>query len=124
VISNHSQLRDAVMDCDRHTIKEFLLVESFVYSPEMKMLEDFRNKAAFHYDRFLPIENLNKIKGELPDHPFAYSMGHDGLDWHYELGDMVMIVCLYGTFSSKTKTIQSRRSVGKRSRKLLCGSRK
>jgi|ERR1700722_7095733 len=90
VISEHPQLRDAVMDCDRHTVEEFLLVESFAHSPEMAILKDFRDKAAFHYDRFLPIENLNKIKEELPDHPFAYSMGHDGLDWHYELGDMVM----------------------------------
>ena len=84
------KLRDMVMDCDRHTIEGFLLVEKFVESPEMDIPEDFRNKAAFHYDRFLPIENLNKIKEELPDHPFAYCMGRDGLDWHYELGDMVM----------------------------------
>jgi hypothetical protein len=48
VISEHPQLRDTVMDCDRRTIEEFLLIESFVKSPEMEILEDFRNKAAFH----------------------------------------------------------------------------
>jgi hypothetical protein len=84
------KLRDLVMNCDKHTIEEFLQVESFSNSSEMEILEDFRNRAAFHYDRRLPVENLHKIKEELPDRPFAYSMGQDGLDWHYELGDMVM----------------------------------
>jgi hypothetical protein len=84
------QLRNLVMNCDDHTIAEFMLIESFSNSPEMEILENLRNKAAFHYDRCLPVENLHKIKEELPDHPFAYSMGQDGLDWHYELGDMVM----------------------------------
>jgi hypothetical protein len=99
VISKHPQLRDAVMDCDQHTIEEFLLVELFVKSPEMEMLEDFRNKAAFHYDRELPIKNLKKLTKKRPhdedseeqsDTPYACSMGHDGLDWHFELGDAVM----------------------------------
>ncbi len=89
VISEHPQLRDAVMGCNRHTIKEFLLVESFVKSTEMEILEDFRNKAAFHYDRELPIKNLKKLTKKRPhdeeleeqsDTPYACSMGHDGLD--------------------------------------------
>ncbi len=89
-MAKNPKLREMVMDCDQRTVEEFLRVESFIDSPEMDILEDFRNKAAFHYDRYLPVENLNQITKELPDHPFAYSMGHDGLDWHYELGDMVM----------------------------------
>jgi hypothetical protein len=90
VISEYSQLRDAVMNCDRQTIEAFLLVEAYANSPELDILEDFRNKAAFHYDRCLPIENLKKITKERPDQPYAYSMGHDGLDWHFELADAVM----------------------------------
>jgi hypothetical protein len=84
------QLRDMVMDCDQRIIDNFMVVERFVESPELEILECFRNMAAFHYDRELPIETLNKIKDELPYHPFACSLGDNGLDWHFELGDMVM----------------------------------
>jgi hypothetical protein len=80
VLSEHPKFRDAVMDCDGQTIDEFLLIESILKSPEMAILENLRNKAAFHYDRLLPIENLKEILKELPDQAFAYSMGDDGLD--------------------------------------------
>lgn len=90
VISEHASLRDAVMSCDGRTISSFKRVESFIYSKEMNILEDFRNKAAFHYDRSLPVENLHETAREMPDYPFVYSMGHDGLDWHYELADAVI----------------------------------
>jgi hypothetical protein len=90
IISNDSRLRDAVMSCDWRIIDEFLKIESFTKSPEMNMLECFRNKAAFHYDRNLPIQNLHRVVEKLPDELFAYSMGEDGLDWHFELGDAVM----------------------------------
>jgi hypothetical protein len=78
------------MDCEKSTVEAFLLVESFVNSSDFDILDELRNKAAFHYDRRLPIDNLHNLMKERPDQPYAYSMGTDGLDRHFELADAVM----------------------------------
>ncbi|HEY6521654.1 MAG TPA: hypothetical protein VIZ19_20125, partial [Roseiarcus sp.] len=105
--------------CERQTIDEFLLVESFSKSPEMAILKDFRNQAAFHYDRELPIKNLKKLTKKRPhdedskdqsDTPYACSMGHDGLDWHFELGDAVMSnMVIYDIFKQDYPKSEERR---------------
>jgi hypothetical protein len=99
LISESPPLREAVMDCERRTVEAFVLVESFVKSSDFAILNKLRNKAAFHYDIDLPIKNLKRLAKKRPDDeeseeqsdvPYACSMGPDGLDYHFELGDMVM----------------------------------
>jgi len=44
----------------------------------------------FHYDAELAIKALKRINQKFPRHRFTYSLGDDPLDWHFELGDLVV----------------------------------
>jgi hypothetical protein len=64
-------------------------VVAFISSKDFKFLEDIRNRAAFHYDRQLPLLVLNQIVRNYPQDVSSYSLGHETLDWYFELGDKV-----------------------------------
>jgi hypothetical protein len=93
IISQTPRFRAAVYECDGPTIEAFETVEQFTKSKEeLDMLDNFRNKVGFHYDWSLSGETLR----EVADHDttrasvWAYSMGTEPLDWHFELADAVM----------------------------------
>lgn len=90
IISRYSFVRDMVMRCDPRTVADFLKIEEFAKSPDMAIMKDFRNMAAFHYDRRLPIESLKALEEKQSDRYYTGSMGDDGLDWYFELGGATM----------------------------------
>jgi hypothetical protein len=57
-------------------------------SHDYKILGRIRNKATFHYDGKLSLHALEQIDEQFPGHASAYSLGHDPLDWYFELGDL------------------------------------
>jgi hypothetical protein len=89
-ISRVSDLRAAVDRCDAQTVEAFQSLDDFVRSPEMKILDRFRNRAAFHYDRQLPERHVREIALQSPDAIWSYSMGSEPLDWRFELAEAVM----------------------------------
>jgi hypothetical protein len=89
-ISRVPDLRAAVDRCDAQTIDAYQALDTFIRSPEMKILDRFRNRAAFHYDRQLPERHLREIARHSPDAVWSYSMGSEPLDWHFELADAVV----------------------------------
>ena len=46
------------------------------------------NNATFHYDAKLALRAAEQISNKLPDHVSMYSLGHDPLDWYFEVGDL------------------------------------
>jgi hypothetical protein len=88
-IDKRPSLKRLVEQCDVKTGNSFATVVAFLSSKEFKILGDIRNRAAFHYDRQLPLLVLNQIVKNHPDDVCPYSMGHETLDWYFELGDKV-----------------------------------
>jgi hypothetical protein len=89
-ISKSPHLRSAVDDCDETTVRDFRTVEEFVNSSEMDLVKDFRNLAAFHYDKTRPGKCLGEIAAAEPSRSWSYSMGTESLDWHFELADAIV----------------------------------
>lgn len=89
-ISRVTALKAAVDRCDARTVAAYQALDTFIRSPEMKTLDRFRNRAAFHYDRQLPERHLREIAQHSPDAIWSYSMGSEPLDWRFELADAVM----------------------------------
>ena len=54
------------------------------------MLCRIRNNASFHYDGRLAVRALEQIDKKFQGHAFTYSLGHDPLDWFFELGDLTL----------------------------------
>lgn len=89
-ISQSSTLKAAVDRCDAQTIQAFRDLESFIASPESKVLDTLRNRVSFHYDRRLPEKNLGEIAELCPSGYWPYSMGTEALDWYFKLADAVV----------------------------------
>ena len=49
-----------------------------------------RNSAAFHYNAKLPARAVREIEERAPGRVWSYSMGHNAIDWRFELGEEVM----------------------------------
>jgi hypothetical protein len=88
-IERKPSLKRLVDQCDAPTRESFATVVAFLSSKDFKFLEDIRNRAAFHYDRQLPLLVLNQIVRNYPQDVSSYSLGHETLDWYFELGDKV-----------------------------------
>jgi hypothetical protein len=89
-ISKSATLRAAVDQCDRHTVAEFEELEAILNSPERAIFNVIRSRMTFHYDLQLPKQTTQEIADAEPDRPWSYSMGHEPLDWHFELGDAII----------------------------------
>jgi len=89
-ISKSPTLRAAVDRCDKATTSSYGKLEAFVNSSEVAPLNRLRNRAAFHYDKQLPLRSLAQIATQASDHSWSCSMGTHSLDWHFELADAVM----------------------------------
>ncbi len=90
-IASSPLLMSAVDRCDAFVIEAFKTVELFTRDrKQMDMLRWMRSRASFHYDKQLPVRNLKKIADDFPDENWAYSMGSEALDWHFQLADAVM----------------------------------
>src|SRR5262245_60197250 len=76
-IKANPRLMTAVKRCNQKTQASFDAVAVFLKSDDFKILCRIRNNAAFHYDRKLAIRYLEQIVEKLPNHPFAYSLGHE-----------------------------------------------
>lgn len=77
-----------VQACDPVTISSFLAVANFLTTADYEMLRRIRNNASFHYDGKLAVRALEKIDERFPSHVSTYSLGHDPLDWYFEMGDL------------------------------------
>jgi len=82
-------LKRLVERCDAKTRRSFDVVVAFLQSKDFKILGDIRNRASFHYDRQLPLRALDQIAKKYPTDISTYSLGHETLDWYFELGDKV-----------------------------------
>ena len=89
-ISGSPALRDSVCACDARTIADFVELESFIRSPDMKIFDRLRNRTTFHYDRQLPKKSLDEIARDEPGRLWTYSMGLEPLDWRFELADAIV----------------------------------
>ena len=99
-IAADPEILDAVLACDRRTVETFQEAKEYALSPEFEMLKQLRDKAAFHFDRELPIRALQGVGGALPsgneaparqaDYVYLCSIGQEGMDWHFELADDVV----------------------------------
>jgi hypothetical protein len=59
----------------------------FIDSPDYKMLAEFRNSAAFHYDGKRATQAAVEISNIDPLDVQGASAGTEAIDWHYALGD-------------------------------------
>jgi hypothetical protein len=87
-IQENAKLKALVDACDRKTRTSFDAVAAFLTTPDYGMLLRIRNNASFHYDRKLTVRAIEQIDKKFPDHVSTYSLGHDPLDWYFELGDL------------------------------------
>jgi len=89
-ISKSATLKVAVDRCKPQTRKSFDEVAKFLKSPDFKILVRIRNNASFHYDRKLAVRALQQIATKFPYDVSPVSLGHETLDWYFELGDKVV----------------------------------
>jgi hypothetical protein len=89
-IRDDAKLTKTVQKCDHKTRSSFDVVVAFVGTEDYKMLLRIRNNVSFHYPDKLAVKALEQIDRIFPHHRFTYALGHDPLDWYFELGDMVI----------------------------------
>lgn len=89
-IKTSQSLMDAVGRCDRKTRDSFQEVAAFLDTDDYKVLLRIRNNAAFHYDAKLALRALKEIVAKYPTDLSTMSLGHETLDWYFELGDKVL----------------------------------
>jgi len=89
-IKQSKSLSAVVASCDKKTCESYDAVSAFLGDPEYGMLCRIRNNAAFHYGGKLEVRAVDQIDRKFPGHRSNYSLGHDVLDWHFELGDLVV----------------------------------
>jgi hypothetical protein len=80
----------AVDRADRTTRESFETVAKFLGSDDHKILAKMRNVVAFHYEPKLTIRRLQKFVDKWPNHSTMYSVGSETLEWHFELGDLIV----------------------------------
>jgi hypothetical protein len=83
-----SKLKMLVDACDPATQSSFDRVAAFLKAADYGMLCRIRNNASFHYDSKLAVRAVEQIDKKFPAHLSTYSLGHDPLDWYFELGDL------------------------------------
>jgi hypothetical protein len=89
-IQNSPELKALVQACDPATRSSFDAVAAFLKTADFEMLCRIRNNASFHYDGKLAVRALEQIDKKFPGHAFTYSLGHEPLDWYFELGDLML----------------------------------
>jgi len=89
-IQNNTRLCEAVQKCDAKTRESFAAVAVFLKTSDFPKLRRIRQNVGFHYDAKLAIRALKQIDRKFPGHRFTYSLGHEPLDWYFELGDLVV----------------------------------
>jgi hypothetical protein len=89
-IQNNTRLWAAVQKCDVKTRESFAAVAAFLKTTDYAALRRIRHNVGFHHDPKLTIKALGQINQKFSDHRFTYSLGHEPLDWYFELGDLVV----------------------------------
>jgi hypothetical protein len=89
-IQNSTKLKALVDACDPTTRASFDAVAAFLTTGDYKMLLRIRNNASFHYDDKLAVRAAEQIDNKFPGHISTYSLGHDPLDWYFEMGDLAL----------------------------------
>jgi hypothetical protein len=89
-IKKDRSLMAAVDRADRATRESFETVAKFLGSDDHKTLAKMRNVVAFHYEPKLTIRRLQKLVDKWPSHSTVYSIGSETLEWHFELGDLIV----------------------------------
>ena len=84
-IQNSTKLKALVDACDPTTRASFNAVATFLKTGDYQMLLRIRNNASFHYDGMLAVRAAEKIDDKFPGHSSTYSLGHDPLDWYFEM---------------------------------------
>ena len=89
-IQDSPKLRMLVDACDPATRSSFNGVAGFLETADYGMLCRIRNNASFHYNGKLAVRAVEQINKKFPEHVSTYSLGHDPLDWYFELGDLAL----------------------------------
>src|SRR5262249_19080085 len=89
-IQNSPSLSALVETCDQATRSSFKAVATFLKTADYEKLCRIRNNVSFHYDRKLATRALEQIDRKFPGHISTYSLGHDVLDWYFDLGDLTL----------------------------------
>jgi hypothetical protein len=88
-IEGTPKLKALVQACDRATQSSFDAVADFLKTSDYQRLCRIRNNVSFHYDGKLAVRALGQIDRKFPSHASMYSLGHEPLDWYFQLGDLV-----------------------------------
>jgi hypothetical protein len=89
-IKNDKILMAAVDRADHATRRSFETIAKFLGSDDHKTLAKMRNVVAFHYEPKLTMRRLQRLVEKWPDHSTTYSIGSETLEWHFELGDLIV----------------------------------
>jgi hypothetical protein len=89
-IGDDPDLMRTVNSCDTKTIDSFDTAAKSLESSDFALLARLRNNTAFHYNVELPLRRLKRLVERWPNHVTPFSLGSDTLDWHFELGDLII----------------------------------
>jgi hypothetical protein len=89
-ISDDAELRAVVGRCDATTQQSFATVLPFLSGTDFGLMAKLRNNTAFHYTEEWVKRRMKRLVEKHPHHTTPYSMGAETLDWHFELGDLVI----------------------------------
>jgi hypothetical protein len=89
-VQDSPKLKALVGACDTTTRASFDAVATFLKTDDYEMLLRIRNNASFHYDAKLSVRAAEQIDNKFPDHVSTYSLGHDPLDWYFQIGDLAL----------------------------------
>jgi hypothetical protein len=89
-IKKDKNLMAAVDRADRATRRSFETIAKFIGSDDHRILAKMRNVVAFHYEPKLTMRRLQKLVEKWPSHSTTYSIGSETLEWHFELGDLIV----------------------------------
>src|SRR5262249_3645166 len=89
-IRDDAALSAVVGRCDPTTQQSFASVLPFLSGSDFGLMAKLRNNTAFHYTEEWVKKRMKLLVEKYPDHTTPYSMGAETLDWHFELGDLVV----------------------------------
>jgi hypothetical protein len=75
--------------CSKKTQDSFVKVKAFVDTQDYGLLAEIRNSVTFHYDAKRSARAVAEIAEKFPEDRSAFTLGHEPLDWYFELADKV-----------------------------------
>lgn len=82
-------LKGRIEKLDQAARDAYAALGAFIDSADYRILAEFRNSAAFHYDGKRAAQAATDIAREKPNDVQGASQGDEIIDWYYALGDRV-----------------------------------